>query len=350
MQWYNVEIIKADFSYRSSCQTGKAYFKTDYLSPANNKVELRDIVAEQGDYIVITGEKQHVGVVTSHTAKNEVHEVQYKPLITMLDVNIYMDRSRLNQVSLEEWLAEQINATFRDNEDGLQNIIGMEAVPVPHTYNAVITMENNIGNLFEIVKEALLLYKVVVDFSINIQKKKLTVLVKTATSDTPVIESDLPNILNKNFTLKQADETFNKMLVYNEMDESQVAIFYMLQDGTISSEAAVDGRIVPVIPQSTYISYQENEEKTFEEAAYEQAFSSLAKEKENCLIEIEVVNGDKLVKPELLEIGQSVRIIRQNREYNTILTGKNEEKTTTLIFGAVRLELTKIIKGRMATI
>ena len=62
-----------------------------------------------------------------------------------------------------------------------------------------------------------------------------------------------------------------------------------------------------------------------------------------------MVKGDSLVKPEELEIGQRVRIILQNNEYNTILTGKNEKETTTLIFGAVRLELTKILKGRMVT-
>ena len=256
MHLYNVEILKPDFSYRSSCQTEKAEFKTDYLTPANNKIELIEIEAERGDYIVITGQKQRVGIVTSHAVKNDVHEVQYKPLLTLLDVNIFMDRSQLNTMSLEEWLATQMNATFRDNEDSLQNIVGFEAVPVPATYNAVVTMEKNIGNLYEVLKEAILLYQVVVEFAVDIQRKKLIATVKTATPDNPVIEADLPNVLNKNFVLKQADGTCNKMLVYNELDETQVAVFYMLKDGIISTDAAAAGRLTPVIAQSTYtVSY-----------------------------------------------------------------------------------------------
>ncbi len=347
MHLYNVEILTPNYEYRSSCQTMKVDFEEDYLSPSANKVELVQCEAQKGDYIIITGKDIKVGIVTGHSIKKAVHEVQYKSMMTLLDFEMYMDRTTLKDISLEEWIATQLNNAFRDNEDSLQNIAGFSAIAEPKTYNAVLSLESNIANLYEVVKEALLLYQVVVKFVVNISKKEMTVTVRKAIEENPVIEADLPNILDKNFTLKQADGACNKMIVYNELNENQRENFYMLQDGSVSSDSNAEMRITPVISQSVYISYEENDEQTFSEAAYEKAFSSLVKEKDNCLIELEVMNNDTLIEPDNLEIGQRARIISEGMEYDTLLTGKSIKKTTTLIFGAVRLELTKILKGRM---
>ncbi len=65
------------------------------------------------------------------------------------------------------------------------------------------------------------------------------------------------------------------------------------------------------------------------------------------LIKIKVLTSDTLVNPEDMEIGQVVSVIHNSTEYSTVLTGKNiEEDTTELVFGMIRTELTKLLKGR----
>ena len=47
--------------------------------------------------------------------------------------------------------------------------------------------------------------------------------------------------------------------------------------------------------------------------------------------------------PELIEIGQVVAVISEGKAYNSMLTGRQVEDTTLLIFGSIRLDLTKRI-------
>ena len=62
------------------------------------------------------------------------------------------------------------------------------------------------------------------------------------------------------------------------------------------------------------------------------------------LIELTMMNGDVLVHPEQLDFGQEVKIISKGISYTSILTGREIGKNTKLIFGTVRLDLTKILR------
>jgi hypothetical protein len=49
-----------------------------------------------------------------------------------------------------------------------------------------------------------------------------------------------------------------------------------------------------------------------------------------------------------MNIGQDVLVISEGKEYESMLTGyKFKNGKITLIFGAIRLELTKILKRRL---
>lgn len=86
--------------------------------------------------------------------------------------------------------------------------------------------------------------------------------------------------------------------------------------------------------------------KTFEEVALEKATETFGKNKYTNLIEVEVLNDDLLIVPRQLKIGQVVSVISDGTVYSSILSGRKTDSTTTLIFGTVRLELTKLLKGR----
>ena len=61
-------------------------------------------------------------------------------------------------------------------------------------------------------------------------------------------------------------------------------------------------------------------------------------------VTIKQVNDDGLVKPEQMEFGQQVEIISDGVAYRSILTGRERGKNTKLVFGTVRLDLTKILR------
>ena len=84
----------------------------------------------------------------------------------------------------------------------------------------------------------------------------------------------------------------------------------------------------------------------FTSKADAKALSVFSKNKYDNNIKIEVANDDERLGPKTMKIGQVVHVIVDGISYETVLTGMQIEDTTTLIFGFIRLELTKILKGR----
>ena len=354
MQWYNIEIFTPDLSYRSSNQTTETEVDIDYLAISNSKVVLPAIRASEGDYIRISGHgSRHIGIVTGCTDSDKGYEIQFKPMLALLDVDVHMTQDGL-KTSLEQWLADIMNATYRDSDDEKQNITGFGAAAGSQTQDAILDFDGNIVNLYQMASMAFLRYGVVVSFDIDLKKKRLRVTVEKVTAERKVIEADMLNILSASFVIKQADQTVNKMVIYNDADESQTATFYLLGDGTISEDVNAEGRLSPVVFSTEYVTYEEPEKpkedaKTFHDIAYERAYSRMSLPVYNNLIEIEVMNDDGLVQPQKLQIGQQATIIRNNTAYQTMLTGKKVGDTTILVFGAVRLELTKKLKRRITS-
>ena len=74
------------------------------------------------------------------------------------------------------------------------------------------------------------------------------------------------------------------------------------------------------------------------------AESEFAKNSYNNYIEITVLQSDSMIDPQRMNIGQIVNITHGGVSYNSILTGKEVSGgLVKLIFGTIRLELTKIL-------
>lgn len=102
-----------------------------------------------------------------------------------------------------------------------------------------------------------------------------------------------------------------------------------------------------------YILTEEYETRTaqmaadeFDYAAEDKAAKTFANNKYENNIELVCLNDDSLINPVDMDVGQVVDIMDGSKVYETILTGKQISDVTTLIFGNVRVELTKILKGR----
>ena len=348
MKVYNIEVFTKDFVYKSSYPISEFQYKYDYLSVENSKLKIKKIIASEGDYLKITSkEGMYYGIVTSCEFKNSYYELKYKQFISITDVNVHFNKDDLITMSLEEWIAKIITETFGNNTDAKQNLIGLTVIYIAETFGAIMDLNENIDNFYDILTTALVSYGVVVYFAFDAKKKAVTVTVKKNTDKNICIEAGLPNIIDKNLTFKKKEGSLNKLTVYNSNDETQLTSYYALEDGTITTDQEATTRILPVIFDTVFVEYTAGDSKTFEEKAYEKAFTKLTPPVYDNLIEIECNHDDALIKPMLIEIGQQVTIIHQGIGYQTILTGKEIEKTTKLIFGAVRLDLTKILRRRM---
>ncbi len=350
MSLYNVEIFSDHFVYRDSVQVSdKGDFENDYLSVTVNKIDLpgTDLRAGKGDYIRITGNELEIsGIITGVTDKATFTQIEYKSFLSMMDVEVYYDRTRLQKISLEQWLAEIISGIYVQNADPDQNVYGMEVVYDGRTAGALLDMDKNIGNLYELLQKALINYQVAVQFSICVTQKKLLVRISAITGRVIYIESDLPNILKKQFNFKPSGHAYNKMTVYNELKESEYLIFYLETGGRITIKPDPAKRITPVIFTTTYAKHEDDDDRSFYDVAYDKAYNKLNAEKYDNLIELETEIRDRLVRPLAMQIGQKVAIIREGSVYETILTGIRIGETVTLMFGTVRLELTKKLKRR----
>ena len=89
---------------------------------------------------------------------------------------------------------------------------------------------------------------------------------------------------------------------------------------------------------------QHEEGSSFESAAIRAAHDKFSGLPYSNLIELTMANDDGLMKPEQMEFGQQVEIISDGVAYRSILTGRERGKNTKLVFGTVRLDLTKILR------
>ena len=349
MSLYYIEIFNDHFEYISSYQLQNVEgYEYDYISYSKSKLEIPEITASKGDYVRITSKDLNiVGIVNGCTDMGFYYELEFTPFLEKLDVNVHYNRSLLSSQSLEQWIAGIITDTFVSNPDSEQNIYGFEVKYSSKTYNALMDLEENIGNLYEILQKALINYNVVVTFSIDVQKKKITADVSVLSQGVFYIESDLPNILDKEFNFKKSDSSYNKMTVYNELNEAEYETFYLQTDGAITNTPAVSKRVTPVIFTNIFIKHENDDKETFHDSAYDKAFNKLSAEKYDNLIEIECEINDWLIDPLNLSIGQDTVIIRDGVSYSTMLTGFAIKDTVKLMFGTVRLELTKKLNRRL---
>jgi hypothetical protein len=87
------------------------------------------------------------------------------------------------------------------------------------------------------------------------------------------------------------------------------------------------------------------EGQTFAQAAASVAASVFGEVTYNNLIELTCFTDDGLINPTALKIGSAVSVIHEGVAYSSIMTGyKQDNNVITLIFGAIRADLTKLIR------
>ena len=155
-----------------------------------------------------------------------------------------------------------------------------------------------------------------------------------------VIEADLPNVIEKNVYLMDTYGSLNKATYINKDDPAQRAVYYL--DGETGEPTETPkSRITPVFFKVEYIEGAED----FALEAEQRAREDLTPEDFDNLIEITVHDGDKLIPPEKIRIGEIVTIKANGQSWQSVLTGyEKTQNTHKFVFGYVRVDLDKILR------
>ena len=356
MKPYNVEIFTPDFQMIGNSNIDTVTYNEDYLSGDENSITIIPIQGvNKQDYIRISrDDEEYAGVITEITygtdkSKN-LQTISYKPFMELFDTDILFDVNDQGVGTLERFICGKIEEMFLTNEDSKQNIRGLsvEATSATSDWYFHITPAQsgghfNIVNLLDsIIIPSLEKYSVIIKTWLDIQNRALRVYVGRAGSGVRIIETDLPNIITKSLTIKSVSADVNKLVLYDANSDYEDKRVYYLHASDLGYDTKDMDRITPVNCSMRSLEYDEN--STFEAAAQSEAHNVFGNLAYSNLIELTMLNGDSLVKPEEMEFGQVVRILSDGIEYSSILTGKERGKNTKLIFGTVRLDLTKILR------
>lgn len=354
MRPYNVEIFTQDFEMVGNTNVNEITYKEDYLSSDGNTVKVLALPGvKKQDYIRISrGDEEYAGIVTEigfGTDKSKkLQTISYKPLMELLNTDVLFDVNLQGQGSMEQFICDRIRDMFITNEDEMQNIKGLSvsAVTATKDWSLHITPSEkdghyNIVNLIDsVIIPAMEKYSILVKTKLDIQNREVQITVGRVAAGIITIESDLPNIIKKSVTIKQVSADVNKLVVYDAEDYSNTRIYYLHPD--LGYDTKDRDRITPVVCEMQTVSHEEG--SSFESAAVSAAHNKFANLSYSNLIELTMMNGDALVKPEEMEFGQVADIISDGEVYRSILTGRERGRNTKLVFGTVRLDLTKILR------
>ena len=354
MRPYNVEVFTQKFEMVANTNINEVTHKEDYLSADENTITVFPMPGiEKEDYIRISrGDEEYVGVITEITygtdRSKDLQTISYKPLMELLNTDILFDVDLQQTGTLEGFIADRITEMFIENEDESQNIRGLSVVAITQTpdwYFHITPRDSgghyNIVNLINsVIIPAMEKYGVLVKPVLDIQNRTIRIDIGRVQAGTFIIEADLPNVITKQITIKSVSSDVNKLIIYDAADYETKRVYFLHPD--LSYDTHDKDRITPVNCEITSVQVEEGH--SFESAAISEAYNKFANLSYSNLIELTVMKHDALIHPEAMEFGQVVKIISDGKQYTSILTGRETGKTIKLIFGTVRLDLTKILR------
>lgn len=355
MKPYNVEIFTPDFEMVGHTNINELSYKEDYLSNDENSITVFAIQGvEKQDYIRISrGKEEYAGVITEiayGTDKSkDMQTISYKPLMELFHTDMLFDVNAQGTGTFEQFIADAITGLYITNEDEKQNIAGLSVSAMTATTDWYLHItpsdkggHYNIVNLMDsVIIPALQKYNILLTVKLDVQDKKLLVTIGKVGGGEVTIESDLPNILKKNVVFKQVSADVNKLIIYDTTDDYATKTVYYLHSD-LGYDTKDTDRILPVVCDMKAVS--SSEEAGFASLAQTEASNVFSQAAFSNLIELIMMNEDELVKPDEMPFGQIVNVISDGNSYQSILTGRERGKNTKLIFGTVRLELTKILR------
>lgn len=321
---YRAEIFARDFAFRGWSQVESPKIVYDYLTLEATEINLpKHLECQRGDYLCMEG---YEGIVKSIEYDKNRTKLTVKPLLSLLDIQVYYDRNAIYTQPLETFIAALIQKELIDTDDEIQRVEGLRIETRTNQIEGRLNLKDNIHKLFDdIILKALTKYGITVKMSLDIHKKEIKCSIGLTKAAQKTIEADLPVVLEQSITLRDDYGAANKFIAVNKRNESETLTYY------------AEDYAPPCVQVVEYI-----DDDDFSAKAKERSNEALAKaEFENC---IEIVLQEENTFLGGAEVGDRVNVIKDGVVYPTVLTGYEIERgRMRYIFGAVRLELTKIL-------
>lgn len=354
MQAYNVEIFDQAFNLIQHSNINDVEYAVDYLSPVENTIMVQfDSNIKNRDYIhIVNDSNDFFGVISGIDTDSMPPgwiQVRYKPFTSMFDARVMFDTDlQGSATTLEQMIADFITNYWISNSDTEQNIPGLSVSTISSTTGWGFNLKSDVEGLHRciinfqesIIIRAMSKYRCGVYVTPDFQAKTISIEVGIKNSDTFYIESELPNVFVQNVVINENVFDINKLVVYSQANMTSTITYYLHPNGTYDTTNS--NRVTPVLFNTVSVSVDNT---TFADAAASAAAEAFGSGNYNNLIELTMLNDDSLVTPRSIEIGQLVSVISNGISYPSILTGFEVGNVTKLIFGNVRIDLTKVLKG-----
>lgn len=327
-----VEFYNRYFDLTDYCgfDSEKEPYSYDYMTLSPNTVTIPKILnIEIGGYLYSSNIQ---GVISSFEYADGQTAVSYYPLIKLLDVNVFHDRTKL-QPSIFNFFKAMIEDNLVNNKDSSQNIPGLNVSIDKYSVDyssAALNIVDNVNNIYELLVKALKKYNLCVVAELAPYDKKINMTI--AIFDTyHRIKAKTPYVVYYDIFIKPENDGINKFIAVWKDDETKVLTFLKNENQEYSKFTTeyVDG---------------ENYED-FYAAALDKSYELFAYDDTSNYISITVLKDNNLYKD--LKIGEIGLIEHEDKVYKAVLTKiSTEGKLIEYVFGSVRLNLTdKLLLG-----
>jgi len=316
---------------------------TDYISNNASTLTLVDeTYAKKGDIVVgLRGtDKFFIGVITA--VDNTKKQICFKHMKYLFDdtiLNVFKFTSTLNyKFELISTMETLLNLAFVNTDDTQKRLpIVFEKYGVANS--AVWTDEGDTINIADFISFAFDNHNVYLDFDIDFVANKIICKIIKNMAGGYVIKDNI-KLSTPTFD-KNELPNYNKAVVYNKDTGATLGTYYLLDDNSITSNASANNRLLPV--QTKYIDYDVDKGYTPQEVATSELQGNIY----NHCIQIKLSKIQNLVNPFKFNYGDTVKIIYNEREYDSIFTGlkfNNADPYITCLFGKTRIDFTDRLK------
>lgn len=274
MKPYEVEIFDRHYNFRSNALIDAASLDYHYdalsvdkstVAISNELIKTRE-QAESGttgdgtvsssDYIrILSDGQEYVGVIVDVTKDNFYTTLTFEPLHTLLNHEVILVADDIKHTTIEKYIRDIISQEFIGNNDSYQNIENLSISTTGNTtgimdYNDTSDVYVTINILNDLIYPAIREYAIYTALTINFNSKTLIVRIGEINGPSITVESDLSNVITKNFTLRKASSMVNKLTLYDTYDYSLTEYNYYLHPSDYSFDNVNNAdRFFPVVNQ-----------------------------------------------------------------------------------------------------
>jgi len=315
----------------------------DYMSNNASEVTLtEDTFAKRGDIIVgLSGmDKTFIGAITAvDNTKRAISFKHPKELLADTVLNPFKYSGTLGYKFEVAAAVESILAAAFVSTDDNQKKLPLMFERRGTASNAVWTDDGDTLNISDLIQCAFDNHNVFLDFDIDFAQNKIVCRIVKNTTTGWVIKDNI-KLSTPTFD-KNELPNYNKAVVYNADTGTTAGTYYLLENNTVTTNAAASLRLLPV--QTKYISYDPGKGYTPQEVAASELQGNIYA---HC-IQYKLSKEQRLVNPFSFNYGDGVTIVYNGREYNSIFTGLKYTKGDpyiTCLFGKTRIDFTDRLK------